>query len=608
MPLASLVCNTLGTLLDSPVINFLGNLAGKPVFDVLKSHFKFTTLEITQAYQKSYIQVLNAIQLGLRSSSWKKLLTNNVKRAFANQLLKEYFKPFVESQEFSQQELNAFALKLSKECHILIKHKQQLFQLQDKDLELGLVEITNPHQSWRITELLIEEISNITELDQDIIAFFRYKELLGNGLLYFFHEQLRRDERLQNTFSALQQEGLWVDIRNVQKAQQQLTQIANQHQLQLKPPQILYQLQQLWQQQLGEFQDFSLQFKGFVEVVSNRLEFIAENINNLHLKTDRILELLHELKQKNILSDQQITALVTNIQLPKLTTLKSKPAIVQEIYLKEKIKLQTFNFNCIALDKFGKISSSTPSTAKQFIEKLGKGITLEMIYIPQGRFLMGATKDEFGFVENESPEHWVDIKEFFISKYPITQMQWFLVMKEVISCQFHGTNFPLETITWFQALAFCHKLSQKTGRIFRLPTEAEWEYACRAGTTTPFHFGETITTNVANYDGNYNFNTDLKSAYHQMTTPVGSFFPNAFGLFDMHGNVWEWTCSEYSEYYNNQLETKILKQQQALDKRIVVRGGSWYSSAVNCRSANRYHMSPNSWDNDVGFRVVVHTT
>lgn len=605
MPLANLICNTLGTLLDSPVINFLGNLAGKPVIDVLKSHFSFTTLEITHAYQKSYVQVLNAIRLGLRSSTWKKLLSDHVKKEFANQIIKNYFKPFADSQQFSNQELNAFALKLNQVCQSLTKYEQQLFQLQNNDLELGLIEIVHPHQSWAITELLINEIAKVIQLDQDIIAFFRYKELLGNGLLYFFHEQLRRDERLQTTFLALQQEGLWVDIRNIQKAQQQLVQIINQQQLQVKPPQILYQMQQLWEQQLGDFQEFSLQFKGFINVISGRLEFIAKNINELHLKTDRILELLLELKQKDILSDQQIAQLLKTTPLPHDFPLKSKPALIQ-VPLKQKLNLQTFNFKTVFLDKLGQITSSTLCSAKQFIEDLGKGVILEMVHIPSGRFLMGAMKNELGFMEDETPPHWVEIKEFFISKYPITQMQWFLVMKQGFSCQFHGPNLPVEKVNWFQTLDFCHQLSQKTGKTYHLPTEAEWEYACRANTSTPFYFGETITTEVANYDGNYNYTNDIKTTYHQMTMPVGIFPPNVFGLYDMHGNVWEWTCSEYSEHYGEQFETKILNQPQAMDKRMVVRGGSWYSSAVNCRSANRYHVASNSWDNDIGFRVVIH--
>jgi formylglycine-generating enzyme required for sulfatase activity len=637
MSLANLIGNSLGTLLDSPVINFLGNLAGKPVLDVLKSHFTFSTLEITRAYQRSYVQILNAIRLGLRSSTWKKLLSDNVKKEFANQIIKDYFKPFADSQQFSTRELNAFALKLYQVCQILIKHEKQLFQLQNNDLELGLIEIIHPHQSLAITELLIGEISKNIKLDQDIIAFFRYKELLGNGLLYFFHEQLRRDERLQSTFLALKQEGLWIDIRNVQKSQQQLMQIVNQQQLQVKPPQVLFQMQQLWQQQLGDFQNFSLQFKGFVDVISRRLELIAQNINDLHLKTDRILELLLELKQKDILSEQQVLQLIesTHIsnkiplkQKPALveTTLKQKPALVEttlkqkpaliettlkqkpaliETTLKQKLNLQSFNFKTVYLDKVGQIISSMLYEAKQFTEDLGKGVALEMVYIPGGKFLMGAAKNELGSMNDETPQHWVEINAFFISKYPITQMQWFLVMKQGFPCHFHGSSLPVEKVSWFQTLDFCRQLSQKTSKIYRLPTEAEWEYACRSNTLTPFHFGETITTDVANYDGNYNYINDIKTTYQQMTVPIGIFPPNVFGIYDMHGNIWEWTCSEYSENYGEQLETKILNQQQAIDKRMVVRGGSWYSSAVNCRSANRYHVASNSWDNDIGFRVVI---
>ncbi|MEY3219777.1 MAG: hypothetical protein RIT27_1134 [Pseudomonadota bacterium] len=601
MSLANLVCNSLGTLLDSPVITYLGNMTGKPVLDILKNHFSFTALEITQAYQKSYVQILSAIRLGLRASTWKKLLSNNVKREFAHQILKDYFKPFVETQHFSNKEFTDFALKIIKTCQLLIKYEKDLFKLREKDLELGLVQITNPHESWKITALLLDELSMLTTLDQDIVDFFRYKELLGHGLLYFFHEQLRQDERLQTTFLALQQEGLWIDLRNMQKAQQQILQIVNQQHLQVKPPQVLYQIQQRWEQQLGDFQVFSLQFKGFVDVISERLEMIANNIDQLHSKTDQILALLLELKQKEGFSDQQVVHLIKSTEQ---TLLKTKPVLITTP-LEKTINLQTVHFNSIQLDKHGKMISSIPCKAKQFTEDLGKGIALEMIYVVGGRFLMGASPNELGIMADELPQHWVEIEDFFISKYPISQMQWFLLMKQGLSCQFNGANLPVEKVSWFQALDFCRQLSKKADKSYRLPTEAEWEYACRAGTLTAFHFGETITTDVANYDGNYDYNSHSKNTYKQMTTPIGTFPPNRFGLCDMHGNVWEWTCSEYREHYGDQSETKILKQHQAIDKRIVVRGGSWYSSAVNCRSANRYHVDSKSWDNDIGFRIAL---
>ncbi|MEW6497793.1 MAG: formylglycine-generating enzyme family protein, partial [Cyanobacteriota bacterium] len=188
-------------------------------------------------------------------------------------------------------------------------------------------------------------------------------------------------------------------------------------------------------------------------------------------------------------------------------------------------------------------------TAQYFLEDLGDGIGLEMVLIPGGSFLMGSPEDELERSDNESLQHLVTIQLFCLGKYPVTQAQWKAVaaLPQVNRkldpglSSFKGENRPVETVSWYDAVEFCDRLSQKTGRQYRLPSEAEWEYACRAGTTTPFHFGETITPELANYNGKYTYGAGVKGVYREETTPVGSFgVANAFGLYDMHGNVWEW--------------------------------------------------------------------
>ncbi len=159
-----------------------------------------------------------------------------------------------------------------------------------------------------------------------------------------------------------------------------------------------------------------------------------------------------------------------------------------------------------------------------------------MVAIPGGSFLMGSPCDEKGRRDNEEPQHEVNVPSFYLGKYAVTQAQWQAIMGNN-PAKFEGENRPVEAVSWLEAVEFCQKLSEKLGEEYRLPSEAEWEYACRAGTTTPFHFGATITTELANYSGNSTYGSESEGQYRKETTEVGSFPPNAFGLYDMHGNV-----------------------------------------------------------------------
>ncbi|NES72182.1 MAG: formylglycine-generating enzyme family protein [Okeania sp. SIO2D1] len=251
------------------------------------------------------------------------------------------------------------------------------------------------------------------------------------------------------------------------------------------------------------------------------------------------------------------------------------------------------------------------------VEDLGDGIKLELVEIPAGKFLMGSPEDELEHSSDESPQHEVNVSAFFMGCYPITQGQWKAIVNNVPKIQrdldsnpsrFKGDNLPVETVSWYDAVEFCARLSKYTGRNYRLPSEAEWEYACRAGTTTPFHFGETITTDLANYDGNYTYGQGVKGKYREETTPIGSFkVANAFGLYDMHGNVYEWCEDDWHDNYEdapddgsvwrsgNQDTTKTTK---------VIRGASWINNPRWCRSASRVIYYADDLIDYIGFRVL----
>jgi len=283
---------------------------------------------------------------------------------------------------------------------------------------------------------------------------------------------------------------------------------------------------------------------------------------------------------------------------------------------------------------------------------------IPLALISAGSFLMGSPANEPGRLSAEGPQHEVTLAAFWMAKTPITQAQW----REVAGwprinldlkpdpSHFKGDQRPVESVSWEDAMEFCRRLSQRTGRRYSLPSEAQWEYACRAGTTTPFHFGATLTPDLANYDGNYVYENGLKGTYREQTTDVASFPANPWGLYDMHGNVWEWCRDEWRDSYEEapadgsaweddrlgespdgccmagrgsatprtavrppaasssrtHASTSSVSASVASDPsdtRRLLRGGSWYNFPRNCRSAYRYNALPDYRDFFIGFRV-----
>ncbi|WP_293339790.1 formylglycine-generating enzyme family protein [Microcoleus sp. CAWBG58] len=272
----------------------------------------------------------------------------------------------------------------------------------------------------------------------------------------------------------------------------------------------------------------------------------------------------------------------------------------------EKIKQHLrnyFEFDVITVDAEGKENSRIKSFAHYFPEDLGNGVVLEMVYIPGGTFMMGSPATESGSRHHERPQHQVTVPTFYAGKYPITQAQYEAVMGNNPS-YFKGEKRPVEQVSWNKAVELCWKLYEKTGKIYRLLSEAEWEYACRAGTTTPFYFGETITTNLVNYDGRYSFAGAPRGPYREQTIDVGSFPPNAFGLYDMHGQVWEWCSDKWRDNYDG-APTDGSSWETGEDNDRVLRGGSWKYGAVSCRAAYRKYDSAVYWIKNRGFRVAV---
>jgi formylglycine-generating enzyme required for sulfatase activity len=244
--------------------------------------------------------------------------------------------------------------------------------------------------------------------------------------------------------------------------------------------------------------------------------------------------------------------------------------------------------------------------AKRFIEDLGNGVEIEMVAIPGGEFLMGAPITEQDSRDNERPQHRVKMSSFYMGKYPVTQVQYEALLGNNPS-RFKGRRLPVEMVSWHDAQDFCQRLESRSQKKYCLPSEAQWEYACRAGTNTPFYYGETINTDLANYDGNYIYGSGSKGKFQETKSDVRSLrLGNSFGLYDMHGNVWEWCEDHYSDSYQqvpSDGSAWVDFTTKAGGSR-VLRGGSWVNLPSDCRSAYRYWGFSDYRDSDIDFRVV----
>jgi formylglycine-generating enzyme required for sulfatase activity len=293
-----------------------------------------------------------------------------------------------------------------------------------------------------------------------------------------------------------------------------------------------------------------------------------------------------------------------------------------------------FSFKTVTVDTSGNIIQTAEKIAQSQEEKLAPNVVLEMVLIPGGSFIMGSPETEVGRnwyqvwdqsldgCNIEGPQHEVKVSDFWISKYPVTQSQWLAVadLPQIdISlnpnpAHFKGDDHPVEQVSWYDAMEFCRRLSRHTQQLYRLPTEAEWEYSCRAGTVTPFNVGPTITADLANYapiEGEHDgfqwsgtYLNEPKGLYRQQTTEVGIFPANAFGLYDMHGNVWEWCWDDWHPTYEGSPTDGSAWLSPDVDKKIL-RGGSWFFFPDLCRSAFRNRRTPDTRLNRTGFRLVL---
>ena len=295
--------------------------------------------------------------------------------------------------------------------------------------------------------------------------------------------------------------------------------------------------------------------------------------------------------------------------------------------------MRSFDFVTARTDEQGRVIDRTNSQVAGFEEDLGGGIRLQLVEVPEGFFRMGSTEAEVAaafadaqrynkdakreWFEWETPRHRVAVPSFWMSRHQITQEQWWAVARlpkvkldlPPEPAHFQGDKLPVEQVNWHEAVEFCQRLEHKFKRNYRLPSEAEWEYACRAGSDTPFAFGPTVTPELVNYNGIYPFGKAAKGINRQQTIPVGSLgLANAFGLYDMHGNVREWCEDVWHDRYGGEHGNAPIDGTAWVSggdsKLRVLRGGSWYVISRLCRAAVRLRSAPGVRVNNFGFRVV----
>jgi formylglycine-generating enzyme required for sulfatase activity len=339
--------------------------------------------------------------------------------------------------------------------------------------------------------------------------------------------------------------------------------------------------------------------------VSNELGAVLDKMTQPSVKQryQSVAETLQVLQANVPIPTPSNPKITTSLIIPEFLLRKNRTQEFEFEYVKAHLVTESSGF--LGLGTKTKVELDRKRGKAQYIcVKLGDGVTMDLVFIPAGKFKMGSNDDR------EKPIHDVTLKEFWIGKYAVTNAQWEAVMGtkpwESSNVKFHGQNQPVINVSWNDCIKFSQTLSQKTLKYFNLPSESQWEYACLAGDgNTDFHFGDVITPDLVNYDGSRPYGDAPKGEYRERTVDVQNFTPNAYGLYQMHGNVCEWCEDVWHENYYGAPNDGTAWLNGGEKDRHIMRGGSWFTNALNCISKVRYAGSSNGSYDHVGFRVVV---
>jgi formylglycine-generating enzyme required for sulfatase activity len=326
-----------------------------------------------------------------------------------------------------------------------------------------------------------------------------------------------------------------------------------------------------------------------------------------------LLQMVDDLRSGRPIDELGAIEQALGIQLKAVNFTTARVRVGEVVVQADPNAKRTFTFETVQVNRSGKIIDRKPDEAWGFVETVGD-VTIDMVAIRGGEFVMGSPADEPERYADEGPQHRVTVPPFFMGRYAVTQAQWRSVAgltkvdRDLVSDPTKTPDLPVEQVSWLDAVEFCARLSRETGREYRLPSEVEWEYACRAGTTTPFNFGSMISPEVANYDWDRGYDgVKPKNRKKQRGTMlVGSFAANPWGLHEMHGNVWEWCADDWhGNYEGAPNDGRIWRSENAeTASRKALRGGSWVLDPQYCRSAIRVSYDAALANSYSGFRLV----
>ena len=260
------------------------------------------------------------------------------------------------------------------------------------------------------------------------------------------------------------------------------------------------------------------------------------------------------------------------------------------------------SFETVFIDLKGEISNKVTSECRILRQHLPDDVYLDLALIPAGSFLMGNHLP--GGYKDEKPQHYVHLNSFFMSVTGITQHQWKAVMGKLPPCRGKTLDHPVDRVSWIDAGNFCTKISRLTDKMYRLPSESEWEYACRAGSSAAFCYGNMITTDFCNYVGAHSYKGGPEGVYRHGPVPPGQFPPNKYGLYDMHGNLWEWCQDSWHDSYDGSPVDGEAWLNGGTEER-VLRGGSWHDPPDLCRSSCRLKLMPSEGEDYTGVRIAL---